>query len=57
MDAGQLVDGGEVLTCTFATMDMLQRAVAAELGEDDGEAYGLGLRPELQLVEDEPPSE
>jgi hypothetical protein len=44
----QLLDGGEILICTFATMDMLRHAVAAELGEDEGAVYGL--RPELQLV-------
>lgn len=52
-DSEQLLgylDGGEILTCTFATMDMLQRAVAAELGEDDGADYGLGARGELELV-------
>jgi hypothetical protein len=46
----QLLDGGEILTCTFATMDVLQRAVAAELGEDDGEAYGLAPRPDLRVL-------
>lgn len=46
----QLLDGGEILTCTFATMGMLQRAVAAELGEDDGFDYGLAPKPDLALV-------
>lgn len=58
MDTEQLLDGGEILTCTFATMDMLQRAVAAELGEDDGEAYGLAVRPDLRVIKgaaEEPP--
>ena len=59
MDTEQLLDGGEILTCTFATMDMLQRAVAAELGEDDGEAYGLAARPDLRVIagddEESPP--
>jgi hypothetical protein len=59
VDTEQLLDGGEILTCTFATMDMLQRAVAAELGEDDGEAYGLTPRPDLRVIngaaEESPP--
>ena len=50
MPTEQLLDGGEVLTCTFATMDMLQRAVAVELGEDDAHAYGLAVRPDLQVI-------
>jgi hypothetical protein len=49
-DTDQLLDGDEILTCTFATMDMLRRAVAAELGEDDGAAYGLTPKPELKIV-------
>jgi hypothetical protein len=50
VDTEQLLDGGEILTCTFATMDVLQRAVAAELGEDDGESYGLAPRPDLRVL-------
>jgi hypothetical protein len=50
VDTDQLLDGGEILTCTFATMHMLQRAVAAELGEDDAAAYGPAHRPDLQLI-------
>ena len=50
METDQLLDGGEILTCTFTTMDMLQRAVAAELGEDDGAAYGLGSHADLRVV-------
>lgn len=49
-ETDQLLDGDEILTCTFATMDMLRRAVAAELGEDDGDAYGLAPKPELKVV-------
>lgn len=50
-NAGQLLDGSEILTCTFATMELLQAAVAAELGEDDAERYGLvRRRPVLALM-------
>ena len=58
MDTEQLLDGGEILTCTFATMDVLQRAIAAELGEDDAESYGLTPRPDLRVLttEDDSPA-
>jgi hypothetical protein len=29
---------------------MLRRAVAAELGEDEADAYGLVPRPELRVI-------
>jgi len=50
VETDQLLDGDGILTCTFATMDMLQRAVAAELGEDDADAYGLAVRPDLHVI-------
>jgi hypothetical protein len=39
-------------------MDVLQRAVAAELGEDEGEAYGLvpGSDLRVRITEDETPA-
>jgi hypothetical protein len=41
----QLLDGGEILSCTFATMDMLRHALAAALGADEAREYGLAPAP------------